>query len=279
MDHAKNRGRAALSCSALGIELGDPIVGSAAEDSSWLFVEHQGPWPAQALDEAPMAERTRAFLTGLSDTRVQLIRRTGSRREDAGAIVFRATLGADGATVERARLESLDDLAGPADLDRAGFEPWTEPLWFVCTHGRRDRCCAVKGRAVAAAIAAEWPEETWETTHLGGHRWAGTLLALPSGLMLGRLTREAAPEAVALLARGHLRMEHLRGRAGVRRAVQSAEAEVLARQDLPDWRGVRVESATDTHAVVRSGSERFTVALREGPMPVGPASCRDLETA
>ena len=31
---------------------------------------------------------------------------------------------------------------------------------------------------MAAALTEQWPAQTWETTHLGGHRFAATLLAM-----------------------------------------------------------------------------------------------------
>ncbi|HEU5385864.1 MAG TPA: sucrase ferredoxin [Streptosporangiaceae bacterium] len=47
---------------------------------------------------------------------------------------------------------------------------------LVCTNGKRDRCCAVRGRPVAAAIADATGWDTWESSHLGGHRFAATAL-------------------------------------------------------------------------------------------------------
>ena len=228
-----------------------------------------------------MSTDVRRYLTSLTGTRVQLIRRPGAGRDNPSITLFHALLGPRGATVRRAQLHSLEELGDfrtPEDLDRIGFEPWAEPLWFVCTNGRRDMCCAVKGRAVTSALAREWPEGTWETTHLGGHRWAATLLALPSGLMLGRLTPDIAPGVCRLLDKGMVHLENLRGRAGLRQTVQAAEAEVLARQDAtdPSWAEVYVESATPEQATVRNGPERVTVTLHERPVAQGPTSCRDL---
>ena len=55
----------------------------------------------------------------------------------------------------------------------------------MCAHGRHDQCCAVRGRVVAARLAAAYPEETWECSHLGGDRFAGTMVLLPHGLYYG----------------------------------------------------------------------------------------------
>jgi hypothetical protein len=51
-----------------------------------------------------------------------------------------------------------------------------EPIYLVCTHGRHDACCAVRGRPVAAALAAAYPERTWECSHIGGDRFAANVV-------------------------------------------------------------------------------------------------------
>ena len=60
----------------------------------------------------------------------------------------------------------------------------------MCTNGRRDRCCALLGRPLAAEIVAAGHSEVWEVTHLGGHRFSPTMLVLPHGYAYGRLTAE-----------------------------------------------------------------------------------------
>ena len=56
----------------------------------------------------------------------------------------------------------LEDLAPPYDGPAEGWAVVDEPLFLVCTHGRHDRCCALRGRPVAAALAARHPAH-----HLG----------------------------------------------------------------------------------------------------------------
>ena len=63
---------------------------------------------------------------------------------------------------------------------------------FTCTHGAIDACCAKFGYPVyreLKRIAAESGTNTrlWRCTHFGGHRFAATLLEMPSGRYWGRL--------------------------------------------------------------------------------------------
>lgn len=76
---------------------------------------------------------------------------------------------------------------------RFGLVPRTRSVLLVCTNGRRDLCCAVRGRPVAAAAAA--PGDAWEVSRIGGHKLAPTAVHLPSGQTFWRLTED---DAVAL---------------------------------------------------------------------------------
>jgi hypothetical protein len=104
-----------------------------------------------------------------------------------------------------------------------------EPIICVCTHARHDQCCAVKGRPVATAMAAAFPNETWECSHLGGDRFAATLIIFPEGLYYGRATVEDSPELVAQYRRGLVDPRTYRGRSSLPNVVQAAEAAARAR--------------------------------------------------
>jgi hypothetical protein len=97
----------------------------------------------------------------------------------------------------------------------------SQRLALVCTNGKRDQCCALRGRPVAAALAeAGW--DTWECSHLGGHRFAATLLVLPTGDMFGWLDAASAIDVLRRFDAGQLDLSHHRGRAGQPAHVQAA---------------------------------------------------------
>ncbi|MBF4161286.1 sucrase ferredoxin [Nocardioides acrostichi] len=255
-----------FQCAAASLADAEPQSGTAPIDACWLLVEVPGPWGSDALTGARMPEPVRAYLAGLDGVRVQLIRRPDGARS-TGAQVFVVHLDVADPTAPALAwatlLPHLDDVlavdphAEPSEHD--GWEPVTEPTWFCCTNGSRDRCCALLGRPVTAALAERWPGTTWEVDHLGGHRFAGTLLALPSGLVLGRLDADTAAAAAAEVVEGRWPAGHVRGRAGAPAAVQAALAHVVQRRGLsgPDALTVR-EVAPDGDAV------RVVLDLTEG---------------
>jgi hypothetical protein len=157
------------------------------------------------------------------------------RRYDAsarpGTRVFHARATADGFDVRGTVLDGPEDLL---DLDLDSLPAYDGPLWLVCTNGKRDRCCAELGRPIAGLLSQEWADGTWETTHLGGHRFSGTLLALPSGLTLGRLDTSNVLAACEAIDRGEVPVELVRGRAGRPGVEQVRELHVLTGGDPDD---------------------------------------------
>lgn len=211
-------------CSVGSRDDGEPLAGTAPTDSAFLFVEYPGAWGRQAVAESRLPESVRMFLDGLSGIRVQLIRRNGGV-SGPGIRLFHAVANDEGFAVRTAVLSDVNALL-TLDLEH-DLADHDRGLWLVCTNGRRDRCCAEIGRPITAALATRWPEETWETTHLGGHRFSGTLLALPSGHTLGRLSLDDAIEACAEVEAGGVPVELSRGRAGRSGVDQVRELHVL----------------------------------------------------
>lgn len=228
-------------CSAISLAVGEPLLGTAPTASEWLLVEHPGPWERDPIDSLPEPGRsTVARWLEDGDRRLQLIRRPTRRPEDDGVLVVRADLRSQ--TLLGRRLPSLDAIEVPwpgEELD--------DPMVLVCVHGRRDRCCAEKGRAVVTALTEEMPEHLWETSHLGGHRFAATAAVLPLGRVLGRLSPvTAAPTLRAAL--DDQPTDHDRGQAGLDEPEQVA---VVAGRAIPGELLVRPASCDAEPTEVR----------------------------
>ena len=129
-------------------------------------------------------------------------------------------------------------------LDGSPGEPDPLPHYFVCTHGRHDPCCAARGRPVTAALAAVRPGQTWQVSHLGGCRFAPSVLVLPLGLMYGRVPPAAAGELVAAAEAGDVMTGLLRGRIGHPPAAQAALGFAHEQLALPRGRDLSLVSTT-----------------------------------
>ena len=213
-------------CSIASLVDDEPMAGTAPTDAEILLVESPGPWGRDAVSDNRLPEAVRAHL-GSVGMKVLLLRRPdGSAGPGTRVLHARAT--ETGYDVRSTVLDRPDDLLR---LDLAGLTAYDGPLWLVCTNGKRDRCCAEIGRPIAARLAERWPDGTWETTHLGGHRFSGTLLALPSGITLGRLGTGTAVDACVEVERGVVPLSWTRGRAGRPALAQARELHVLGGGD------------------------------------------------
>jgi len=219
-------------CALSSLTDDEPMGGTAPTDPEVLLVECPGPWGRDAISDNRLPEVVREHLATL-DLKVFLLRRPDGRA-GPGTRVFRASATHDGYAVRGTVLERPEDLLDLDLADPAAMPAHDGPLWLVCTNGKRDRCCAEVGRPLAGLLGARWPEGTWETTHLGGHRFSGTLLALPSGLTLGRLDPAGALAACEAVARGEVPLDVTRGRAGRSGEEQAHELHVLAGGDPGD---------------------------------------------
>ena len=218
-------------CAGMSSLLDEPLLGSAPHAYAWLLLVHPGPWPAAAPQ-------------GLLDPVVadELARRGEQERVRVVAIRGATQLGDRGLTscfvactrpgrtwIERLDLDEPKDLL---DLDLAAIargerpaagEIVDGPLYAVCTHGKRDACCATHGHAVRRALSSLAPGRAWESTHLGGHRFAANVLVLPEGLLYGRVDRSNVHRLVQTHAAGRITPALLRGRSAHPQAAQAAE--------------------------------------------------------
>ncbi|MCR6033170.1 sucrase ferredoxin [Nocardioides sp. zg-579] len=284
---------APFRCSAASVERGEAPAGTASTVRAFLLIEHPGPWGVEALRDARLPDGLGpriAAAAAAARVRPLLVRRPARTRGEGSAAGLRVIAASclPGGT----RLESgvLDDPHQVLDLDlvslraggSSGLDPHDGTVLAVCTHGRHDACCAELGRPVAAALAAAHPEETWEVSHIGGDRYAGNLLLLPDGLYYGRLDPDAAIAVAAATARGHVELDHLRGRTAYPMAVQAAEVALRralgeTRRDAVRWTGRSVEGpATNpvTTAVFAVAGESWSVRVRTLAGPPARLTCR-----
>ena len=100
-----------------------------------------------------------------------------------------------------------DELAGLAEGHAPQFgAPTPDPLLLVCTHGRRDVCCARLGGPLARRGLGDHPRRR--------HRFAANLVILPHGLYYGPVAGSAAEAAITAYQRGEVLLDRYRGRAG-----------------------------------------------------------------
>jgi hypothetical protein len=223
-------------CSDTARERADPLAGTASRGLRWFLLEVPTSWGPNALLDAPFDRATGQALVRrveAADMRILAIRRTGRRTAPPSQ---RWAIVDSRPGRERIVWGEAADAAALLDvpLDGSSGTESSDPVFAVCAHGRHDRCCAVRGRRVAGALAEAYPAQTWECSHLGGDRFAGTMVVFPHGLYYG-YADDGDPVRIGDAHReGRVVADRLRGRSSLSHAVQAAQH--YARQSFGDDR-------------------------------------------
>lgn len=251
-------------CSDQSLARNDPMFGTAGAGKRWLMLELAGPWGHSAFLQSPCVidpqlGRTIVRRAEAAGIRIAAIRRPGRRTPEPRWRWFIAQSHVGDEVLYHGEVSDPREYLDIA-LDGSDGQRMSQPLVAVCAHGKHDQCCAVRGRGVASAIAAEFPELTWECSHLGGDRFAATMLVLPEGLCYGRADSTDPLRLVQLYLEGRLDNSLLRGRTSIPHAAQAAQ--YFARQAFDNDRidtfaPLSVESGDGTTEVVLEHGDGF----------------------
>jgi hypothetical protein len=283
---AREPGRA--GCAAESVARGEPLRATASRVTRWLLIEQPGPWGREALLESRLEPRVAHTLRSKArrlKVRVVLIRRP-TRREPDRRRAYLVRTHRDASWAARYDVDSPDELEH-VDLSLLdGAEPPPDALpapstvRLVCTNGRHDPCCADNGRPVVRALVEEGVEEVWESSHVGGDRFAANLVFLPQGIFYGRVPPEDAGRLIREVEAGSVDLTHYRGRCCDQPLVQAAE--IFLRAEL----GERRLDALRLVASATTGADTATVSyehlgqvlharVRREPGPPEHLTCTD----
>jgi hypothetical protein len=243
----------------------EPLAATASRVDTWILIEYRGLWAYDAVDGSTLSKELKAHLRAerkrLPHARILFVRRAERRGRD-GLLVFVARTTESAGAVRRLELERHDDLTG-LELDAVG-SPVDHPLFLVCTHGKHDRCCAKYGRPLYDAVCEQVEDGwAWQSTHIGGDRFAGNVVVLPEGVYYGRVEPSEAWPVLEAALDGRVHLPHYRGRSCYGFAAQAAERSVREETGLLgvfDVRVVAIERDGDVWlAQVEAGGTSYDV--------------------
>ena len=226
-------GQLRFFCSELSRRAGELSAGTASTGAVWFLLEYPHGWGRHAFEESALPPEVKQFFKdALARTRHSrlLLIKTDRGRRDARMNLFVVRCRERSPFVVRLRLEKyfdalrydLAELASGRDLQ--GGELCDGPLFLVCTHGRRDKCCAKFGVPLYNALREHAGERVWQSSHVGGDRFAGNLVCFPHGLFYAHATPEAGRRVADAYRAGRVLTEGLRGRACYSHYIQAAES-------------------------------------------------------
>lgn len=249
----------------------EPMPGTAKPGQCFIAMEHPYGWGHDILDGHALGDELSAQITEYlshHNSQMQLIRRPGREGQhvDRRTVFISDVRG----TIRKLYVEKPEDLLA-IDPANSGGEIVNHPIILVCTHGKRDQCCALKGRPIAAALDEEFGELIWESSHTKGHRFAPSIITLPWGYSYGRLNESAATEMVRHVQRGSLFLPGCRGRSVWNPRGQVAELAVAAQ--LVD---VKMGDLTvDDDIVQHADGRQWRVTLEQREVDGVISSCGD----
>ncbi|NKB97619.1 MAG: hypothetical protein GKR90_03840 [Pseudomonadales bacterium] len=277
-----------IYCSELAREASAPMHGSAVHVDIWLLLEYPRPWKPKALIDNDLPGSVVEQLSALPATlagqgiklRVQFIKQASSADQEqprgfiadgrGGAV--RLVEGTFPNYAAFAEISTADILAGTLPNARV----CEDELLLVCTNGQRDLCCARFGLPLFENLAFTFGHRVWQTTHVGGHRYAPNLVCLPSGIVYGQVEADTGEEIVSRHDSGEVVLENLRGRSGLTPAGQAAE--YFVRLELENRTGpISLKESAVQNGIVRfmwqNGKSHGIVDVRSTELGMVLASC------
>jgi hypothetical protein len=140
--------------------------------------------------------------------------------------------------------------------------PDTRSTILCCTDSRRDACCARHGFSTYRALVAEGDPTRFnivQATHIGGCRFAASLVVMPQRQRYGRMTADQSADFLAALGRDDIYLPAYKGRTDQPEPLQVAE---LAAMDWAHSNGHRTADVRlDPTSLPDDASERTTLVL------------------
>jgi hypothetical protein len=240
-------------CSELSRRAQERPCGTASIGTSWLLLEYPHGWGRNAFEESVLTTVVKHHLSsaGSEGRRSRLLFiKTDRGRRDRRMNFFVIRCRERAPYVVRFQLETYEDVT-KLDLravaqgnDLQGGVVSDEPLFLVCTHGKRDKCCAKFGIPLFNALRELAGDSVWQSSHVGGDRFAGNLVCFPHGLFYAHVNDTAGRRIVIDYLNKKMVLDSFRGRANYSHPVQAAEYFVRCEAELFGVEELRFLSST-----------------------------------
>ncbi|HEX9917992.1 MAG TPA: sucrase ferredoxin [Pyrinomonadaceae bacterium] len=272
-------------CSDLSRASHERSFGTASVGGVWLLIEYREAWGAHALEDSALSAEVKRHLNKFCKivprARLLFIKQERLRHAPLRCFIVRCRESAP--SIEEFELSGYDDLlkfdvAAMAAGGSLGGVRLDAPLYLVCTHGKRDKCCAKFGYALYKSLREGAAEgngggHVWQSSHVGGDRFAANLVCFPHGLFYAHVTPDAGLRIIEQYERQQLPLDGYRGRACYSYPVQAAEFFIRTETGLGALEGLRYRR----HERTGERSWRVTFAATDGKLHEAHIAARPSE--
>lgn len=240
-------------CSVIAAAAKEPLAGTASHGRGCLvFAYPKRLWGRNALSSEGLPAALVEAFADIQERLDVVTRFVASESAETTELTFYPA----GMRFSDVPIEAAADvIRGYVDGSLTRGEIAARPMLLTCTHGQRDRCCARFGLALMDAMrACEGVDaiDVREASHLGGDRFAPTVLVLPSGHMYGHLTPDDAPRLIEAALGGPPLLARFRGSfwRDVREQLADVAAFGLSRdgEPPPTLSSIDVKDLDDDHS-------------------------------
>ncbi|MCG8368783.1 MAG: sucrase ferredoxin [Pseudanabaenales cyanobacterium] len=258
-------------CADQARQRGEDCLGTAPTPSTYVCVECPSPWASQQFESKATPDNLRCWMAEQDFQRQQtkflLISSHPSQQQSGARILFFEKPSGPARCYQRRETWVADPAQIVNQLQRyfSGEKVGIDTTHsrdrdiLICTHGAYDRCCGRYGYPLYRRLL-KWASQPklshvrlWQASHIGGHRFAPTLVDFPEGRYYGGIS--LAQSQQLLLRQGPIQdlLVAYRGWGLLPRPLQVAEA-AFFRQYGWDWLQLRVEytlTAKDDQEIIR----------------------------
>lgn len=208
-------------------KINEPLYGTIKSADIWFLLEYNGVYTKDVWQDSRIPSDVKEKLDAYPNSRPLLIRQPEQvNAHDRVISFFVVHANADIPKIYLFELASYNDLLA-LDIDAilAGdvVDAHHEPLYIICTNGKRDICCSKYGIALYNAMIKREQHTVWQASHIGGHRFAGTMYCFPHAICYGFLTPDDAIPVIESYSQKRILLDKLRGHAIYDKPIQAAE--------------------------------------------------------
>ena len=245
-------------CADQARQRGEDCLGTAPTPQAYICIECPSPWTAQQFESKAAPDNLRRWVDQQSSicqsTRFLFISDHPPHHQRGARILFFEKPAGPARCYQRREVWVADpdhivnQLQRHFSGEKVGIDTTDsgDRDILICTHGAYDRCCGRYGYPLYRQLLKWAPQQgldhirLWQASHIGGHRFAPTLVDFPEGRYYGGISLAQAQQL--LLQQGPIQdlLAAYRGWGLLPRPLQVAEA-AFFRQYGWDWLQLSVE--------------------------------------
>jgi hypothetical protein len=279
-------------CSDDSARAQEQLFATAPRAQVWLLLEYAAQWEPQAFEDSqlplPVKNALASALKLIPRSRAQMIRH--HVRPGAGYAFYLSVSQAARRRLYAVHLETYAELLKLNLPAMAGCDSRYDgyvsdkPLFLVCAHGSRDQCCALRGAPVYNALVRQPGLDVWQTSHIGGHRFAANVVCLPEGVCYGRMAPDDVEPMLDHHRQGRIVLDKYRGQSIHDTPAQAADYFARAQTGILDVDGLTVTKVEErgpdqwrATCTSRDGATHVVEFARDKGAVKTRASCKDAE--